>query len=58
MNFGKFLSVLFALVQDDCYSRLRQGDVGKRGAEGGGGWRGRILEPALRDDEKAGKPSS
>ena len=25
---------------------------------GGWGWRGRILEPAVGDDEKAGKPSS
>ena len=35
MNFGKFSSVLFALVQDDCYSRLRQ--IGRRGEGGGGG---------------------
>lgn len=60
MNFGKCSSVLFT------YSRprrlpsvkiaLRGCGVGRGG--GGCGWRGRILEPAVGDDEKAGKPSS
>lgn len=60
MNFGKCSSVLFT------YSRprrlpsvkiaLRGCGVGRGG--GGWGWRGRILEPAVGDDEKAGKPSS
>ena len=64
MNFGKFSSVLFTFVQDDCHSRSRQGHVGKRGVGeerggGGGEWGGgAMLEPAVRDDEKAGKTSS
>ena len=31
---------------------------GRGGGVGGWGWRGRILEPAVGDDENAGKPSS
>lgn len=44
MNFGKFSSVLFTFVQDDCHSRSRQGHVGKRGVgEGGNGGGGQCL---------------
>ena len=53
MNFGKCSSVLFT------YSRPRRLPSVKIALRGGGwGWRGRILEPAVGDDEKAGKPSS
>ena len=44
MNFGKFSSVLFTLVQDDCHqSRSRQGDVGGGGVAEGKVWRGEYL---------------
>ena len=36
MNFGKFSSVLFTFVQDDCHSRSHQGHVGKREVREGG----------------------
>ena len=67
MNFGKCSSVLFT------YSRPRRlpsvkiasrgCGVGGGGGGGGGGWGGgggggRILEPAVGDDENAGKPFS
>lgn len=52
MNFGKFSSVLFTFVQDDCHSRSHQGHVGKRGVREGGN------EEAVPDDDKAGKTSS
>ena len=61
MNFGKCSSVLFTYSRP---RRLPSVKIALRGCGvgrgGGGGWggRGRILEPAVGDDEKAGKPSS
>ena len=64
MNFGKCSSVLFTYSRP---RRLPSVKIASRGCGVGGGgggrvegwgWRGRILEPAVGDDENAGKPSS
>ena len=62
MNFGKCSSVLFTYSRP---RRLASVKISSRGCGVGGGgrvegwgWRGRILEPAVGDDENAGKPSS
>ena len=71
MNFGKCSSVLFTYSRPRRLPSVKIasrgcGVGGGGGGGGGGGWggggggggTGRILEPAVGDDENAGKPSS
>lgn len=53
ISFVHLLSSKTIAISQDRVKRM----WGGRGV-GGWGWRGRILEPAVGDDEKAGKPSS
>ena len=58
ISFVHLLSSKTIAISQDRVKGMWGGRRGGGGGVGGGGWTGRILEPAVGDDENAGKPSS